>query len=66
MRTAIGIAAHVLIFAAAIIIFYLGLGVGLAFHPGLAVLIWIGAAIMVVGNIVWMVRRLLRRIWRSG
>ncbi len=56
MRVArIGI--HVLVFLAAVVIFYFGLGVGLAFNPMLGTLLWIAAFAVAGINIFWMVRR---------
>ena len=50
------IVAHVLLFVVAILVFYLGLGVGLAFNPILGTLLWLLAAAIAVGNILWLVR----------
>ena len=48
--------AHVVLFAVAILVFYLGLGIGLAFNPILGTLLWLLAAAIAVGNILWLVR----------
>ena len=45
---------HVAIFAAAFLIFTLGLGVGLALNPAAGTLLWVVA----VGNAVWISRGL--------
>ena len=45
------IAAHVLLFALAVIVFYLGLGVGLQFNPALGTLLWIVAAGLIALNL---------------
>ena len=50
------IVAHIFLFAVAILVFYLGLGVGLAFNPILGTLLWLLAAAIAVGNILWLVR----------
>ncbi len=50
------IAAHVLLFALAVIVFYLGLGVGLQFNPALGTLLWIVAAGLIALNLFWIVR----------
>ena len=60
-RKFIGIAAHVVLFVAAVIIFYLGLGVGLALNPTLGTLLWIAAFAVAGLNVFWMIRRPL---WR--
>ena len=48
---------HVAIFAAALLIFTLGLGVGLALNPAAGTLLWLVAGVIAVGNVVWIVRR---------
>ena len=50
------IAAHVLLFGLAIVVFYLGLGVGLQFNPALGTLLWIVAAGLIALNLFWIVR----------
>ena len=50
------IAAHVLLFVVAVVVFYLGLGVGLQFNPVLGTLLWIAAAVIVALNLFWIVR----------
>lgn len=58
MRTAIArTVAHVLLFAVAVVVFYFGLGVGLAFNPTLGTLLWIIAAGLFALNLFWIVRR---------
>lgn len=52
---------HVVIFAAAFLIFTLGLGVGLALNPAVGILLWLVAGLIAVGNAVWIVRVLQRR-----
>ena len=52
---------HVAIFAAAILIFTLGLGVGLAVNPAAGTFLWMVAGVVAVGNVVWIVRRLRGR-----
>jgi len=51
------IVAHVLLFALAVVVFYLGLGVGLALNPALGTLLWIVAAGIAAMNLYWIVRR---------
>lgn len=50
------VVAHVLLFILALAVFYFGLGVGLAFNPALGTLLWLVAAGIAVGNILWIVR----------
>ena len=47
---------HAFLFVLAFLIFYLGLGIGLAFNPILGTLLWLLAAAIAVGNILWLVR----------
>ncbi len=53
MPRALKIAIHVLLFILAIIVFYLGLGVGLALNPTAGTILWIVAAAIGVGNLFW-------------
>ena len=58
MTTAIvRIVAHILLFALAVVVFYLGLGVGLALNPTIGTLLWIVAAGLVALNLFWIIRR---------
>ena len=51
------IAAHGLLFLLAVVVFYLGLGIGLQFNPLLGTLLWGAAAAIVALNLWWMRRR---------
>ena len=51
------IVAHVLLFAVAVVVFYLGLGVGLALNPALGTFLWIVAAGLFGLNLFWILRR---------
>lgn len=48
--------AHVALFAIAFALFYVGLGLGLQQDPTLGTICWIGAGILVAGNIFWIDR----------
>ena len=50
------IAAHALLFVIAVVVFFLGLGVGLQFNPTLGTLLWIAAAAIAGLNVLWMFR----------
>ena len=50
------IVVHVLLFVLAVVVFYLGLGVGLQFNPALGTLLWLTAAAIVALNLLWIVR----------
>ncbi len=56
MPTALKTAAHVLLFIAAVLVFYLGLGIGLQFNPTLGTLLWLVAAAIAGANVVWLLR----------
>ncbi|MYC33263.1 MAG: hypothetical protein F4X64_08815 [Chloroflexi bacterium] len=60
-RKAIGIGIHLLLFLAAVLIFYFGLGVGLAFNPALGTFLWVVAGAVAILNLVWIIRKPL---WR--
>ena len=50
------VAAHVLLFVLAVIVFYLGLGLGLQFNPTLGTILWLVAGALVALNLLWIVR----------
>ena len=56
VNTPIRIAVHVVLFILAVVVFYLGLGVGLALNPALGTLLWIVSGAIVVLNLIWIVK----------
>ena len=50
------VAAHVALLFGAVVVFYLGLGVGLQISPLLGTALWLVAGAMVVLNVVWVIR----------
>ena len=56
MRGPLKIVVHVLVFGAAVVVFYLGLGIGLAFNPIIGTVLWIVAAGIAVLNAFWILR----------
>ena len=50
------IAAHAVLFLAAVVVFYLGLGVGLQISPAWGYVLWGAALALVVLNILWIIR----------
>ena len=54
--TGVRIAAHVLLFLLAVVVFYLGLGVGLQFNPTLGTLLLVASAGLVALNLFWVSR----------
>ena len=50
------ITVHVLLFLLAVVVLYLGLGVGLQVSPILSTLLWVAAAVIAALNLFWVVR----------
>ena len=50
------VAAHAMLFLLAVVVFYLGLGLGLQFNPLLGSLLWLAAGTMVALNLFWILR----------
>ncbi len=48
--------AHVALFAVAFVLFYVGLGLGLQYDPNLGTICWVGAGVLVAGNLYWIHR----------
>ena len=61
MKTLLWIVLHAFLFLVAVVVFYLGLGVGLALNATLGTAIWAVAGIILLGNLVWIVLRLKSR-----
>ena len=55
------IVAHVLLFVMAVVVFYLGLGLGLQYSPTIGAVLWIVSAAIVALNLMWIVRARGRR-----
>ena len=58
MKTLLWILLHTFLFLGAVVVFYLGLGVGLALNATLGTAIWAVAGIILFGNLAWIVLRL--------
>jgi len=58
VRTAVRIAVQVLLFMLAVVVFFLGLGVGLALNPTLGTALWIASGAIAILNIIWIVKSL--------
>ncbi len=54
---AVKLVLHVLVFAVAAVVFFLGLGIGLTQSPAVGTLLWVVAAGIAVANAIWMTRR---------
>ena len=50
------IATHALLFLLAVVVFYLGLGLGLQFNPLLGTLLWLVAASIVALHLIWILQ----------
>ena len=50
------IVAHVLLFALAAVVFFFGLGVGLAFNATLGTLLWVAAGGVAGLNVLWILQ----------
>ena len=62
----IGIAAHLLVFMAALAVFYLGLGLGLSQHPMYGNVLCPSALLIAAANVWWILRRTRRNRSRSS
>ena len=56
MSKGLRVTAHVLLFLIAVVVFYLGLGLGLQYNSTLGTLLWVASAAMVGLNLLWMRR----------
>ena len=67
MPVALRVSLHIVLFLVAIVVFYLGLGIGLAWTgvtvagvtlsgPTAGTILWITAGVIGVGNLVWILR----------
>ena len=61
MKTALRIVLHVVLALVAVVIFYLGLGVGLAYNPAMGTVLWFASGALFVGNLLWLILFLNRR-----
>ena len=61
MSLAIRIVLHVALFLVAMVVFYLGLGVGLAFNPALGMILWFVSGALFAGNLLWLMLYLWKR-----
>ena len=52
----IRIAAQALLFVLAVVVFYIGLGVGLQINPTMGSILWFVAAAILALDLVWVVR----------
>lgn len=58
--TMLKIGAHAALFLAAVVVFYLGLGVGLQVSPAWGYVLWGAALALLALNVLWIVRRVVR------
>jgi len=55
MRLAMMVGLHALLFVLAVLVFYLGLGIGLAFSPLAGAALWLVAGAIALANVLWLV-----------
>ena len=55
MKTGLRIALHVVLALLAVVIFYVGLGVGLALNPTIGTILWFVSGALFVGNLLWLI-----------
>ena len=56
MPKSVRVTAHVLLFVLAVVVFYVGLGLGLQYNPTLGTALWFASAAIVALNLLWMRR----------
>ena len=56
MRIVLRLMLHILLFAVAAVVFFLGLGIGLSQNPAIGTLLWLVAGGIAVANAIWMTR----------
>ena len=61
VKITLRIVAHILLFVLAVVVFFFGLGIGLAFNATLGTVLWIASGAIVILNIVWIVKSLNAR-----
>ena len=61
MKTGLRIALHVVLALLAVVIFYVGLGVGLALNPTIGTILWFASGALFVGNLLWLILFLNKR-----
>ena len=61
MTKALRIVVHILVFLAAIVVFYIGLFVGLQVNSNMGTLLWLAAFVIAGVNLFWIMRSRVRR-----
>ena len=61
MRKTLKIIAHVLLFLLSIVVFYIGLGIGLQYNPTIGTALWLVAAAIAMLNLLWIFRTRLKQ-----
>ena len=65
MSLVIRIVLHVALFLVAVVVFYLGLGVGLALNPAIGMVLWFVSGALFAGNLLWLMLYLWKRRERA-
>ncbi len=61
MKTGLRVALHVVLALVAVVIFYVGLGVGLILNPAMGTVLWFVSGALFVGNLLWLILFLNKR-----
>ncbi len=61
MKTGLRIVLHVVLALLAVVIFYVGLGVGLTLNPTIGTILWFASGALFVGNLLWLILFLNKR-----
>lgn len=61
MKTALRIALHVVLALVAVVIFYVGLFLGLQVNPTAGTILWFVSGALFVGNLLWLILFLNKR-----
>ena len=56
MSGAVRVTVHILLFVLAIVVFYVGLGIGLQHNPTIGSVLWFTAAAIAGLNLIWLMR----------
>ena len=66
MNLAVRIAVHAVLFLIAVVVFYVGLFIGLQVDSAVGTLLWFVAGVLFAGNLLWLILFLNRRKTAQG
>ena len=61
MNLVVRIVIHAVLFLAAVVVFYLGLGIGLIHNPTYGTMLWFVSGALFAGNLLWLILFLNKR-----